>query len=153
VGYARLLGPSRRVGAGERLRQTIEILGEAEHFSGLFGTRLDLSLLDLGDFQRESDVLSNGHVRIQRIVLEHHRDVAVARRDVVDEAISDAQFAFGDFFESGNHAQRGGLTAAGRSNEHHELAVLDIEFKIVDCFGSTAVVLLADGAEGDFCHG
>ena len=36
--------------------------------------------------QAEGDVVVDGHVRIERVVLEHHRDVAIARRHVVDDA-------------------------------------------------------------------
>ncbi len=44
---------------------------------------LDLPVAFVGrnslDLERVGDVLRNGHMRIQRVVLEHHRDVSVAR--------------------------------------------------------------------------
>jgi hypothetical protein len=45
-------------------------------------------------------------VRIERVVLEHHRDVAVARRHLVHHALADAQLAVADVLEPGDHAQR-----------------------------------------------
>ena len=39
---------------------------------------LDLRLGDLRHFQRKGDVLGHRHVRIERVALEHHRDVALA---------------------------------------------------------------------------
>ena len=146
-------GDALTLATGERFRQTVEIVHQAEHLSGLLGACLDLGLLDLGNFQRETDVLANGHMRVQRVVLEHHCDVAVARWDVVNEAIADQQFSVGYFFEPSNHAQRGRLAAARGPDKYHEFTVLDVEVERVDSLWAIAVVLLADGAEGDFCHG
>ena len=38
----------------------------------------------------------------------------------------------GDLLEAGDHAQQRGLAAAGRADEHHELAVADLERHLVD---------------------
>ena len=51
----------------------------------------DLGLVRLAQLQREAHVLAHGHVRVQGVVLEHHRDVAVFRFHVVHDAITDAQ--------------------------------------------------------------
>ena len=42
---------------------------------------------------------------VQRVVLEHHRDVPVLRHDVVDQLAVDVQFALGNFFKARDHAQ------------------------------------------------
>ena len=77
-------------------------------------------------------MLSNTrHVRIERVVLEHHRDVAVARRHVVDDVAADPDLAAGDLLQPGDHAQRGGLAAAGRADQHDELLVGDLEVDAV----------------------
>ena len=39
--------------------------------------------------QAELEVLAHRHVRIERVALEDHRDVAVLRRHVVDHAVAD----------------------------------------------------------------
>ena len=53
-------------------------------------TRLvDLRFGDLPQLQRERHVLVHRHVRVERVVLEHHRDVAILGRDVVDHALAD----------------------------------------------------------------
>ena len=92
----------------------------------------DLLLGDAGDLEREAHVLGDRHVRVQRVVLEHHRDVAVLRRDVGDVAVADEDAARVDLFEAGEHAQRGGLAAAGGADEDEELAVGDLEVELVD---------------------
>ena len=107
---------------------------------------VDLVLRHLLDLQPERDVLVDGKVRIERVALEDHRDVAVAGRDVVDDAFADPDDAARDVLEPGDHPQRGRLAAARRADEHHELAVVDVELKLVDGPGPVGVDL-ADALE------
>src|SRR3954463_1787242 len=69
-------------------------------------------------------------MRVERVALEHHRDVSVARRHVVDDPVADAKPSLADLLEAGDHAKGGGLAAAGRPDEHHELSVLDAEAEV-----------------------
>ena len=47
-------------------------------------TRSSISALrEFAQLQREGDILADRHLRIKRVVLEHHGDIAVARRHVV----------------------------------------------------------------------
>ena len=82
--------------------------------------------------QREADVLVDRHVRIERVALEHHRDVAVSGIDLVDDLAVDADLARGRLLEAGDHAHGRRLAAARRAEEHHELLVADIEVDVVD---------------------
>jgi hypothetical protein len=41
---------------------------------------------------------------VERVVLEHHRDVPVTGGAVVDELVVDLQLAVGDVLEAGRHA-------------------------------------------------
>ena len=96
-------------------------------------TRSRIFVLGLaGDLQREAHVVGDRHVRVERVVLEHHRDVAVLGRQVGDVAVADADRAAVDVLEAGEHPQRGGLAAAGRADEDEELAVADLEVELVD---------------------
>src|SRR5206468_12528313 len=52
-------------------------------------TTLFRSLRGLRDPQRERDVVANAQVRVEGIALEHHRDVALLRRQVVDDLFPD----------------------------------------------------------------
>ena len=52
---------------------------------------LDVGLGDLAQLQPERDVVADRHVRIERVALEDHRDVAILRRDVVDDAVADPE--------------------------------------------------------------
>ena len=93
---------------------------------------LTLGLGDAGHLQREAHVVAHGHVRVQRVVLEHHRDVAVLGRQVGDVPVADVDRSGVDLLQAREHPQRGGLAAAGRSDQDHELAVVDVEIELVD---------------------
>ena len=85
-------------------------------------------------------------MRVEGVALEDHRDVAILRRLVVHHHVADLQRAASDVFKSSDHAQRGGLPAARRSNEDHELAVHNIEREVVD--GEHLAVLLRHAFKG-----
>jgi hypothetical protein len=89
-------------------------------------------------------------VRVERVVLEHHRDVPVLRRHVVDQLIADVDLARSGFLETGDHPQSRGLAAARGADQHDELAVVDVEVDAGDRGG--AVEGFDNVAQGDFRH-
>ena len=66
-------------------------------------------------------------MRIKRVVLKHHGDVPVLGRNIVDDIATDHDFAAGDVFKAGDHAQRRGFAAARRSDKNHEFVVGNIQ--------------------------
>jgi hypothetical protein len=142
---------SLALAAGESPRLALEQPLEPEDLGGLLHAAVGLVLRHLLQLQPEGDVVVDAEVRVERIALEHHRDIAVARGDVVDHAVADAHDALRDVLEPGDHAERRRLAAAGRADEHHELSVLDGEIEIVDG-ARTVRVDLADVLERDTSH-
>ena len=138
---------------GERLRLAAEVGLQVEQLGGLEDALGAVLLADAGDLEREAHVLGDGHVRVQRVVLEDHRDVAILRRDVRDVAIADQDAAVVDLFEAGEHAQSGRLAAAGGSDQDEELAVGDLQVDLVD--GGAGGTRIDPGClvESDSCHG
>ena len=65
--------------AGQLLWLAIEELAELDRLRGLVDPTLDLRLGDLAQLQPEREVLADGHVRVERVALEDHRDVAILR--------------------------------------------------------------------------
>ena len=73
------------------------------------------------------------HVRVERVGLEHHGEPALGRGHLVDRlAVDAARSPPVICLEPGDHAQQRGLAAAGRADEDHELAVVDLEVDAVD---------------------
>ena len=117
---------------GERLRLAVQELLEVEDL-GRFPDPLGDHVLGLaGDLEREAHVLADAHVRVERVVLEDHRDVAVLGRHVRHVPAADQDRALVDLLEAGEHAQRGGLPATGRPDQDEELPVVDLEVQRVD---------------------
>ena len=58
----------------------VQQLLEAEDLGGPLHLPLHDRRRRLGELQGERHVVEHGHVRIERVVLEHHGDVAVLRR-------------------------------------------------------------------------
>ena len=137
--------------AGQVRRLALEVVGEVEDLGRLVDLGVDLLLRALRELQRERDVVAHGHVRVQRVALEDHRDVAVARGLLVDDLAADPQLAGRDVLEPRDHVQRGRLPAARRPDEDHELPVADLQVEALD--GGVAVrVRLDDVVENDVSH-
>src|SRR5205807_6818790 len=107
---------------------------------------------DLPHPQTERDVLAHAHVRIERVALKDHGDVALARGELVHDAVADPDLAVRDLLETRDHPERRRLAAAGRSHQDDELALADLEVEAVHGEGSVAVDL-AHVLEVDRRHG
>jgi hypothetical protein len=83
-------------------------------------------------FQPEGEVLAHRHMRVERVGLEHHRQAAVGGGDCVDHLAFDLDIAGRDRLQPGNHPQKRGFSAAGRANEHAELAIRDLHVDAAD---------------------
>ena len=130
----------------------VEVLGEPEH--GRCGLH-PLSQLHLGgtaDLQCEAEVVAHRHVRVERVVLEDHRHVAVARCCSRHVPVADQDAALCCLLEPGDHAQQRRLPAAGRPDEHHELAGKHGQVDVPDRSGAVREHL-GDALEDDRSHG
>jgi hypothetical protein len=65
----------------------------------------DLGLVGAGEFEGKTHVLGDGHVRVERVILEDHRDVAFLGFSVGDVASADQNAAAIDVLQSSKHAQ------------------------------------------------
>ena len=144
-------GDALTLAARESARLALEEVLDLEDARRALDPLLDFLLRQLVELEAEGEVLLDGHVRIERVALEHHRDVALLRRQVVDDAVADPDLAVSDLLEARNHAQGGRLAAAGGADENHQLAILDGETEVED--GLRAVVVdLLNIAELDLGH-
>ena len=118
--------------AGQLPRKPLQIRAETENFGCVLHPRIDLRLRRAAQLHREAHVGGDRHVRVERVVLEHHGDVAFLRREVVDHPVADADLAVGDVLQPRDHPQQGGFSAARRADQHDELAVTDGDIHAVD---------------------
>ena len=84
----------------------------------------------------------NRHVRIERVGLEHHGDVALGRMQSADRLALDGDLARGDRLQPGDGVEQGGLAAAGRTDEHEEPALVDLDVDVLEDLGTIAVGLV-----------
>jgi hypothetical protein len=89
-------------------------------------------LVDATDFQRKFHIFAHRAVREKRQRLEHHAGGTVVRRHVVDALAAQQDVAAGRLVHPGQHADHRGLAAPGRPHDRKQLALDDIETKIVD---------------------
>jgi hypothetical protein len=82
--------------------------------------------------QAEAEVLLHRHVRVKRVRLEHHCNAALGRVVIGDILAADEDMARSGLLESGDGPEQRRLPAAGRSDEHYELAVPDVQIDVPD---------------------
>ena len=133
--------------AGELARRSLQQVADADLGGRPGDGAADLVARDADHLQREADVLLDRHVRIERVALEHHRDVALAGllRRHVDAVHQHA--ARVHRFEAGEDAQRRRLARSRRAEQDEELARLDREVDAVQ--HRRLAVLLDDALDAD----
>jgi hypothetical protein len=130
---------------------SLEQVRQSENLGRRRDALRDFALLHVPQPQPEADVLADGHVRVQRVALEDHRDVAVHRVEIVDDAAADPDLAVGELLQARRQAEHRCLAGARRPDEHDELPVRDLEVHAVD--GRRAAREdLGHAAENDLCH-
>jgi hypothetical protein len=71
-------------------------------------------------------------MRVDRVVLEHHRDVAVLRLAVVDDLAADPQIVPPDVLQPGDHPQASSTCRSRRGRRRRRIRHLDREVDAVD---------------------
>ena len=120
-------GDALLLAAGELAGAAGEQVVDADLAGGVLHAGGDLGLRHAVHAEREADVLLERHVRVERVVLEDHRDVALARRGEGHVGAVDEHAAGVGDLEAGDDAQRRRLAGAGRAEEGEELAGRDAE--------------------------
>ena len=138
--------------AGQSLRLAFEILGDVKDARGPLDPLVDLVLRHLAQLQRKGHIFVHRHMRVQRVVLEDHRDVAVLRLYVVHQFVVDIQLAAGDLLQTGDHSQRRRFTAAGGTDKNDKFLILDIQIESVYGGFLAPMIRFYDILQVQSCH-
>ena len=116
-------GHALALASGELGRTALEHGLEAETRRGVGHPARDLRGGRAAHAQAEAQVLAHALVRVERVALEYHGHVAVARRDVGHVALAQPDPAARRRLQAGHQAERRGLSAARRADQHQDLPV------------------------------
>jgi hypothetical protein len=97
---------------------------DSEHFRRPLDLLAHLILRHPDGAQRKRDVLFDREMRIERVTLEYHGDVARPRRQIGDDLAVDHDVAGGRLLQSSDQAHQGGLATARRTEQNQKLAFL-----------------------------
>ena len=86
-------GDALALAPGERPRAPLAKLFEPEHARDVVHAARDLVLRRLPNLETVGEVLLDGEVGVERVVLEDHGDVALARREARHLAVADPDLA------------------------------------------------------------
>ena len=100
--------------------------------SSLLNALLALRLGNPSHLQSKAHIVAHGHVGVQSVVLEDHGDVTILGREVGDVTLTDPDCPGIDLLQASEHPERGGLPAAGWSDQDHKFTVADLQIEFVD---------------------
>ncbi|ORE91266.1 phenol hydroxylase [Aurantimonas sp. 22II-16-19i] len=120
-------GDALALAAGELGRLARQQRLDLQDPGGLAHGRLALGLRDLAHLEAEADVPRDGKVRVERVGLEDHRDVAVLRMHLAHRAAVDADVAAARLDQPGDDVEEGRLAAARRPEQDEELAARKVD--------------------------
>ncbi len=109
----------------------MQILFDPQDLRRIVDACFDLRFGIFTKLQRERHIFKNCHVRIKRIILEHHRDIPVLGRHIIDQLVPDINFTVGDLLQTRDHTKRRRFATARGADKHDELAALDVEVDII----------------------
>ena len=66
-------------------------------------------------------------MRVKRVVLENHCDVAIPGRDIVHQFIANINFAVCNLLEASDHSKSGAFAAARGADQDNEFVMLNIQ--------------------------
>ena len=97
--------------------------------------------------QGEQDVLLDGHVGVQCVVLEHQADATVFSRQLCNIVLTKEDLTAGGLLQAADHVQGRTLAAAGGAQQADQLAVGDLNVEVVDRHNLFAGLLVTAGED------
>ena len=135
--------------AGQPLRQTVLIFGDLHDIEDLIDLLLHLCFGEFPQLQSILYIFPHRKMGENRIALENHADIALMRRDIIDDLIIEADLAAFDAVETRDHAQERRLATARRTQKREKFPVFDALCK--SRYDGEAAITF-DGAFNLNCH-
>ena len=142
-------GDALLLAAGELGGEARLEAGEPDEREAVGGAAGGLALVVAREAQAVGDVLHHRHVREERVGLEHHRHVAVGRRQPGDVRPADQDAPRRRHLEPGDHPERRRLAAARGAEQRDQRPGGDLEGDVVDGRRGAAGIDLGHPLEGD----
>ena len=117
-------------------------MGQVKDSCCLFNSLVDLILRNLAELKTKCHVIINGHMRIQSVVLEYHRDISVLGLNIIHELAVDFELTGADIFEAGDHTKCCGFAAARRTYEDNKFLILDFHIEILNSVEAVGINLV-----------
>src|SRR2546425_3615536 len=117
--------------AGQLFGFAVQQLLNPQHLGRFLDPPVDLRLRIFAQPQPERHVVVHRHVRVQRIVLEHHGDVSILGWDVIHPAFANEDIAGCRLLEPGDEAQRRRLAATRWTDQHGKLLVRNLQRDLI----------------------
>ena len=127
--------------ARKRLGLALQQRRDVQNACGFLHAAINFRLREFPKHQAEGHIVVNAHVRIKRVILEHHGNVTIPRWDVIHQCAANGDIARGDFLQPSNHAERGGFAAARRPDQDDEFVVGDFKVNAFDCLNAAFIGL------------
>ena len=121
--------------AGELTGLAVEQLCDLQHLGDILQPLTALCLGYTVHFQGEQNVVLNGHVGVQGVVLEYHADIPVFRRHIGHRLAVKKNLPLGRLFQTCHHRQCGTLAATGGAQQADHLTVLYGKGQMIHCCG------------------
>ncbi len=118
--------PGMQLYSGQSLWFTIKQVLDIKDFSCFMYKAVNLVFCNFSQFQTKCHIVIYGHMWIQSVVLEYHRDISVFWLNVVHQFITNPQLTTGNLFQAGNHTKCSRFTTSGWSYENNKLFVFNL---------------------------
>ena len=103
-------GNSLSLTTGQSLRLSVKQMLEVKDSCSLMYLLIDFILRNLTKLQTKCHVIIHGHMRIQSVVLENHRDISVLRLYIVHSLAIDEKITGRDILKACDHTKCRRLT-------------------------------------------
>lgn len=131
----------------ELARVAVPKTAELNEIEKLADRRLDFSMWSLLHTQTKGNVLADGHVSEERVMLEDEADLTLLHRGVGRNRTIQDDLSAVRLLEASDDAKNGALAASTRAQKRHELTAGDLERDVVD--DKVCAESLADVADND----